>query len=285
MGRERWHRLVMSVCVWLGVLAGGAAASEAPAAAAGAPSEGSEHLQMRADEQGHLIIEDNVDLYSLSLPGRYWKCRTANQLVADAGQQGGGCAPAGGVPPGLLLVAQNRDAPAVMTLELMPKRFLMRSRDDLEKYVNGRHEMIRQRGGAGVEPGPASCSESHGMILARAVFTASGRGQKQNYLLVLHFVRPQGEDARLYQLACIAPEEDFGWLSEDFEHIIASFRFTGTASAEFFAPDAPAEKLPSVEEASAGAGCGRGYAGMILASAVVFAVYLLVRRRLSRPQI
>ena len=275
----------MWACMAAAALARCAAASEAPVPTqTGVADRAGEQLQIRADEHGHLTIEDPVNLYRMSLPGPYWKCRTARQLMTEAGRQGG-CAPAGAVPPGLLIIVQNRDAPAVMTLELLPQRFLLRGRGDLESYVNGRHELIMQRGGAGIELGTASYSEERGMIQARAEFTSSGRGQKQKYLFVLCFVRPQGEDARLYQLACMAPGEDFAWVAEDFEHMVASFRFTGAASGEFFAPDAPAEKLPKVEEASAGAACGPGYLGMIAAMGMVFAVYLLVRRRLSRSQI
>ncbi len=273
-------RPALAICVWLSVMLASAYCSEAPD-----PEVAGKYPVIRADEGGRVIVEDGANGYRLSLPGAYWQCKTASRMASEVPARG--CSGAGGaMPPGLLLVVQNKDAPAVASLELLPERFLMRGRADLENYMEQRHRLLKERGGAAVEFGPSSYSERDGMIIPRATFTVSARDQGQKYLLVHFFVRPKGEDARIYQLACIALEGDFERLREDFEHIAASFRFTGQVAAEFFVPDAPAERLPTARQPSSRVpACGGGYVGMLFAMLIVFAVYWMIRRRSSRPQV
>jgi len=275
MDRGLTWRGAAGALVCLAALAAGAYGSEVPEEPA---SEGLP--QMRTDEQGHVLVEDRANNYRLSLPGRYWECKTGAQLGEEA--QGAGCAGAGRVPAGLLVAVQHKDAHAWAYLRLAPERFLMRDGTDLESYVEARHNQFLEAAGAGCERTSSSFheDEERSMIVADATFAASVRGQAANYRIVYFFVRPEGEDARLYEMACAAPQEEFERLAGEFGHMIDSFRFTGPVAARFFAPDAPEQKLPVVEKGPSGApACGGGYMGMIVAMLAVFLVYWMLRRR------
>ena len=166
------------------------------------------------------------------------------------------------------------------SLERLPQRFLMRGKDDLRAFVDARLDALRQRAGGAVDAPLSSFVERDGMIVYRAVFSASARGQKQQFILVDYFVRPKGEDACMYQLACMAMAEDYGELEADFEHMISGFRFTGEVAAAFFEPNASPDKLPSAElPAQRRSPCGGGTSGVLFAAVLVFLIYSLLKRR------
>ena len=267
------------VCVaGLAILLAAAAAT----VAAGSEAAGSDEPVMAVQADGSLLVDDPANGCSLSLPGPYWECRARSQIASEVPSGGGGCAPAAGVPSSVLLVMRNKDARAVASLERLPQRFLMRGKDDLETYTEARRRALTERAGGGVESEPPSFAQRDGMIVYRIAF--GSEAQDQRYVLANFFVRPQGEDARIYQLVCMAASDDSGLVEPDFERMAASFRFTGEPADSFFVPDAPEDKLPSAEARRAPAApCGQGYAGMILAMAVVFVLYWLIRRRQPRP--
>jgi len=239
------------------------------------------------DEEGRLHLSDPMYYCSLTLPGSYWECKSPGQLAAET--QTGGCAPAGGgMPQGMAFILRHKDAPAAVTLRVLPQRFLMRGKDDLESFVEAQESQLKERGGGAVEFKEQTYGETDGVVWRRSLFTATGRGPTQTYLLVHFFVRPAGQDARMYQLAAMTLEETYEGrpsVREDIESVAASFRYTGELAPAFFAPDAPAEKLPTLDEpANAPGVCGGGFSGLLLAGAVVFLIYTYMRRRSSRSQ-
>ena len=235
---------------------------------------------VRTTDEREVVVEDTVNDFRLSLPGFYWECKTPGQISSERQGQGGGCSPGGQVPESLLLVVRNEDARAAASLELKGERFRMRGKQDLEEYLDRRHQMVMEQGGGAFELQDSSYTQKDGMITHRAVFTASGDRGRQKYVLVDYFVRPEGEKARVYQLACIATPEGYERLKPDFEHLIGSFEFTGQAAEGFFTPEASPAELPKVEESQGPMEqCGGGYSGMFIAAAVVFVIYMLIKKR------
>jgi len=243
-----------------------------------------------------LLFRNDENQVELRLPAPYWEIKTAEQIAAEA--PAGGCVPARGAPPGMLALISNKDAQALIYVERWPQTFLMRSKDDLENYVARWKEMFQARGGAQVEVGESSYEERDGMIAHRLEFTAPvpagggmggctprpsppEEGAKVHYLIADFFVRPAGEEARLYRISCFAREDEFERQRADFESLIDSFRFTGTVAEEFFDPTAPPEKLPSVKRDGGASACGGP--GLIVAVVVVLIVYFWFRSR-SKPR-
>jgi len=280
--RSEWAR---ACTVWIlmgtAVLAARAFGSQAPHAGPGSVEPAGGEPVVHIDEQGRVIVEDAVNQYRFSIPGAYWEYKTASQVASQAAGGGPGCAgrqPA--VTSSLLLGVNNKDARGMASLERLPQRFLMRGKDDLRAFVDARLEALRQRAGGAVDAPLSEFEERDGMIVHRAVFSASAESQGQQFILVNYFVRPKGEDAYMYQLACMAMAEDYGELEEDFEHMIAGFRFTGEVAEAFFDPNAPPEKLPSAElPAAPRSPCGGGASGMLFAAVFVFLIYSLLKRR------
>ena len=75
------------------------------------------------DAERRVAVEDLANRWRLSLPGPYWQCQTTEQIAAQA--KGQGCAGAGGLPPGLLLILGHKDAPVGGALHVLPERFLV----------------------------------------------------------------------------------------------------------------------------------------------------------------
>ena len=243
-----------------------------------------------------VLFRGEEEQVELRLPAPYWEMKTPEQLAAQA--PGGGCAPGAKAPPGMLVILQNRDAQAAARADRMPGTFLMRNEDDLETYVAQWGEMLRARGGAQLEAGEFSHDEADGVFTHRFEFTApmpaggamggcaprpaSGtEGAKVRYIIADFFVRPAGEDARLYRISCSALEEDFARQKPDFRSFIDSFRFTGEVAARFFEPNASADRLPSVKQAGGASACGGP--GLIVAVGIVLIVYFWFRSR-SKPR-
>jgi hypothetical protein len=232
-------------------------------------------------EDRRVVVQDPVNEFQLVLPAPYWETKTPGQIASErGGGAGGGCAPGQQVPESLLLVMRNEDARAAASLELKPERFRMRGREDLEDYVDERNEMVMQQGGGAFELDGSSYEQRNGLIVHQASFTASGERGRQKYVVIDYFVRPRGQKARVYQLACISTPERFEGLRKDFEHIIESFEFTGEVAEGFFTPDASPAELPEVKDRGGPLQrCGGGSYGMFIAMAVVFIVYMVLRRR------
>ena len=259
------------------VLSGEAAA---PPEGGGGSAGGAGVPEITMGEGGTVNVVDNASRCRLSLPGLYWECKTPSELLAQS--QAGGCAQ-GSAPQGLIFIIRSKDAPAVVTLRVLPRRFLMRGKDDLESYMTAQESLLKEKGGAALEFKEQSFGEVGGMVCRRALFETKGRGQTQTYLLVHYFVRPAREDAMIYQLAAMTLGDAYEEQRADIEHIVESFRFTGELAPAFFEPDAPAEKLPRPMDESPGpVACGAQYSGLFLAVGLVVLVYLYMRRRSAR---
>jgi hypothetical protein len=261
--------------------------SEVPAKAAqeaGPQGKPGQEVRVTYDAERHVVIEDLTNRFRLSLPGPYWEYRTAEQMTAQT--QGQGCTPGGRAIPGLLLMMNNKDAPAGASLQVVPQRFLMRGRQDLEDYIAREQESIRSRGRGALKFEKPAYGEEGGVINCRLAFTDPRGAQPAKYMLVSYFVRPEGEDALVYSLMSAAPEKESERQSEDFEFIVRGFRFEGKLAGEFFVPEAPAEKLPGAKPpAQPVQACGQNYWGVLAAVLIVMAVYMFMRKRLSRPGI
>jgi len=258
-----------------------------PLGASVVPGETAAPADVRKDERGCSVVTDAAHGFRLRMPAAYWECKTPAQLLAESGAQAGGCAGAsgGGVPPSLMLLVRHKDAPAAVSLELQQDRFLLRGKEDLENYMNGRLRILMERGGKALELEKSSYEERAGMIVHRAVFRAQAQDKRQKYLLVDFFVRPEGEDARLYEMACFSTEEAYADMEAEFEQFVGNFEFIGKPAATFFAPDAPLERLPSLDKLQQrGSACGGAYAGMMIAVLVVFAVYMYWTYRRKQQQ-
>jgi hypothetical protein len=252
-----------------------AEAGEAPAAA----------VRVWVDEERRVVVEDEANQYRLSVPGPYWECKMPDQL---GGAGGGGCAAR--MRPrtdGFLLSISNKDAPAAMALQVLPDRFRVRSTDDLEGYVAASQAQLRKQAGGTLNFLEQSWERREDMIVHRTSFTRTDRNITGRYVLVRYFVRPEDEDVRVFQLIAMATEDEFAWQEKDFEHVIDSFRFSGIPAAEFFEPDAPAEKLPSAQPAatsSRGPGRAKEIGGVLPGIILVLGVYWFVMRRRRKKQ-
>lgn len=271
---------IMTVCMMcvLAVCLQTASASTAPSA----EMEDRGFPDIRETSEGEVIVRDSIHKFKLRLPAPYWECKAPGQISQESGRggTGAGCSASREVPDSLLLVIRNADARAAASLELKNERFRMRGKEDLEEYVDNRHNMVMKEGGGSFNMEDAEFSERDGMIVHKTVYTASQDRGDQKYVLVDYFVRPEGGEARVYQLACIGTPEAYERLRDDFETITGSFRYTGPLADSFFTPDASAEELPSMEETEGSSDrCGGGYSGMIIAMAVVFLLYMFFRHR------
>jgi len=245
-------------------------------------------IRMWLDEERRLIVEDRANRCRLSLPAPYWECETAAQ-IAGRRASAGGCAGAPRVPLGLLFVAENKDAPAAAAGHVLPERFLLRRKEDLEGYVDALQQQFASQPGGKIEAmgseEPYMYFQPDGIAVHRSLHVKSVDSYRQVFLVVRYFVRPAGEDVLVYRLICTAPEEEFERQREDFEHMAASFEFIGDLSEEFFVDDAPAEKLPDLGATARrpGGACGQGYPGVLMAFFGVLVLYVMLRRRKRRP--
>jgi hypothetical protein len=228
-----------------------------------------------------LVVSDPASRAELSLPGGYWQCLSRSDLARQAR---GGCA--GQVPPELLLVAAHKDAPAQVVLMAGRRTFLMRSRDGLEAFIEASGaDLARQLGKAGAVE-ESSYEDRDGVIVHRFAFSTAmaSRGgaqaqQRVRGLAVDCFLRPAGEDARHYQIRCIAPEETYAQLEPEIEHIAGSFRFTGELAGEFFDAAAPPEKVLKPEDAVTPRGRSPLSSAVMVAMLALVAYLIFFRRK------
>ncbi len=268
-------RIVSGLILTLILLSGVSASSIPPS-----EIEGGESPLIRKNAQGEVVVHDPIHKFRIRLPAPYWECKSPGQISRERGGGGGlSCSSGSQVPSSLLLVVRNKDAQAVASLELQKDRFRMRGKPDLEEYVKKRQNKMMKQGGAfNVEE--SEYTQEKGMIIHRATYSATQNKGRQKYLLVDYFVRPRGQQARVYRLACVATPDAFERLKKDYESIINSFEYTGKLADSFFTPDASAGELPSVEKEGGGSGSWGGqYSGMIIAMGIVFLLYMFFRRR------
>lgn len=253
---------------------------EQPAADAGA-----------AAEPAPIVVQDPLYRIEFQLPAPYWDYADREQLAARP--QGGCAAPR--TPQDLLFVLSHKDASALGRFELGPQSFLMRNKDDLETFVAAFTEAIRSQVGD-LEEKTESYPRTENPIVHRLEFTAAARGAggcsmqrqpageqpKMRYTLVHYFVRPKGADAMVFKIFCAAPAEVFEELRPEFDFIIASLRYTGDVEAEFFAPDAPEDKVLSAKDAARSAGAARK-TNWLLPVAMILIVWMMLRRRKKAP--
>lgn len=241
-----------------------------------------------ADSERKRLVQVEAAPVELRVPASYWMAVDPDEL---AEQMSGGCTPPR-VPENLLLVLRHKDAMAEVWLVSSP-RYLMRNRDDLEEYVGGFVQAVRQQLGESMSEVSTTYAERDSLIVHRFAFSVTPRTtggcvgatqapqapEKSRFLLVDYFLRPEGEDGLHFRASCRASEEAFEALKSEFEFILSSFSFTGETAEEFFVPDAPAEKVPTADEAAEQVSVSKGQYGWILAAGAIVIIWMLLRRR------
>jgi hypothetical protein len=113
-----------------------------------------------------------------------------------------------------------------------------------------------------------------------------GGSQGPGYIIILvdYFVRPEGEDLKRYELRGYAPVDVYEQFKPEIEYLLGSVEYTGELSAEFFAPDAPAAKLPGEEAVEENPGADGGKVGFMVAAFVIAIIWMFMRRRKSQSE-
>jgi hypothetical protein len=234
----------------------------------------------------------------LRAPAAYWEAQTGKEI---AQKLQGGCGQQ--VPPDLVFVLQHRDAPAQVIITRSAKPFLMRNKDDLEAFEQGFMKAVKERVSGQVSDEESGYEERDGMVIHRYALTATpsaggggcamaaqsaGPPQKLRFVFVDYFLRPQGEDAVFYRAGCRAFAETYEKMKPEFDSVLSSIHFTGKLADQFFDPAAPVDKVPTAKQAAKEFGGGGGSSSpitaMMLAGALVLAIWLIWRRR-KQPQI
>lgn len=237
-----------------------------------------------------VAVRDPLYRVEFKLPAPYWEYMDNKALSAQAR---GGCQPPQ-VPEDLLFVFAHRDAPAGGRLELVERSYLMRDRAALEDYMEARMAALSSQVGGVMQDVETSYKVEPGMITHRVAFSAAARGPGgcapakaaadaplMRYVIEHHFVRPEGADALLFTMFSYAPADVFEGLKPEFDLILGSFRYTGETAAEFFAPDAPEDKLLTPADADKGTRKGSNW---MLPVAMIFIVWMMFRRKKRKPE-
>ncbi len=249
-------------------------------------------LAAPAEEQKEatgLTVSNPAHSIEFRLPAPYWEAYDRGELSE---RFEGGCA-GRRLPENLLYVASHKDAPCQVLIFTGNQRFLMRNRDDLEAFVDASVEAVTERLGSGGELKNREYGELDGMITHRLAFTAPVRGgpgcpaagggggetSVMRYLFVYYFVRPAGEDAFRFEARCFAPVDPYDELEPEIELLVSSFRYTGETAESFFDADAPAEKVPTAEEARESTGEDGGIPGWLIAAGLIVIIWMLMRRK------
>jgi len=240
-----------------------------------------------ADAPTAAVVRDPLYRLEFALPARFWRHVDNEELSAEARKTPGGCAPPPQVPDNLLFMFTHSDAPVLGRVELAERAFLLRNRTGLEEYVDARIEAIASQAGGAMQDRQVSYAEQPGAIVHRLDFTvpaAPGRGgcvpsgarPAMRYSIVHHFVRPAGADCLLFVLSCFGPADAFARLEPEVGLIVESFRYTGELQTEFFAPDAPEERLLTAADAAPARPGGFNW---LMPVAVAMLVWMMLRRR------
>jgi len=265
------------LCISLVALLFGAA----PAAAAQQP------------EPPGIAVTDQSNRIEFRMPAPYWDHDDRQEL---AERISGGCT-GRQLPPGLLHVATHKDAGAFVQLNEGSRRFLMRDRKDLETFVSGTVQAVTDQISKSGEVLATEWEQREGMIIHRFSFKAAvggaggcmapgggsgGQQKTMRWLFVDFFLRPEGEDAVNYQMRCMAPDDVFEALRPEMDFIVSSFHYTGALAEDFFVPDAPADKVPTAEEAAESVKADGGLPTWVMLGGLLLVIWMLMRRKKAK---
>jgi hypothetical protein len=275
--------------VLLGLLCVGVAA--AAGGASGGDGAAEEKKQTEAAEEEAGVFRSEDEPVQVTVPSGEWEKLTSEDLQRGSP---GGCLPAAGPRPGLLVVIRKPEKRVLGTVSRLPRDFLMRNEDDLRSFLDRMEEEIVKRGGEGTEVLSAELTRRDGVFVHRMEFRAQqqrgpggcaamspskGQAPEMHYVVRDYFVRPQGEKARIYRVGTTAPAESFDEYAEDLETFGESFQFTGDRAESFFEPGASEDQLPTVPEP--GGGCGAFESpGLLVFAAVIVVFWWWFRRRM-----
>jgi len=295
--RAVWRLLLVPVAFGAaGVLGVAGVASESPAETpvATAPEGVAAGAGPEVEPAAGLVRRDEANKVEIVLPAPYWRFYPRSEL-ADMGR--GGCGGRPELPPELICAVGHNDAPCVVQCARRPGSYLMRSREDLEAFVEERLAAIKKQLGDRMEiVEPSTYSEVAGATVHRVAFSvpagggaggcapaaaAEGDGNKMVNLLVNYFMRPVGQDALHYEVNCVAPEAVFEKLKPEVDFIVSHFRYAGETvpAAEFYVPDAPEEKLLTAEDAREDVTPRRRGSPLTFVMLAAVLVWMLWRRR------
>lgn len=264
--------------------------------AADAPPAPAPAAEKPAQPQGPgSVVTSPENRLQIRLPAPYWEALTAQEV---ARHMQGGCN-RGQVPPDLVFVVHDRDALTQVLVTRSDRSFLMRDKNDLEAFEKAFMEAEQKQLGEKASDVESGYEERDGMIVHRFAVTAApspGGGcamasqrqaapQKLRFVFVDYFLRPEGEDALYYRASAAAPLETYQELKPEFDFILANVQFTGKLADQFFAPDAPAEKVPTAKQAAKSVGGSNPVQGWMLAAGMIVVIWLLLRRRRRQPQV
>jgi hypothetical protein len=257
---------------------------------AGAPAAAGVAAAAPAGGPQPVVVRDPLYRLEFELPAPYWRAMDNRALAAEAQKAPGGCAPPQQVPDNLLFVFTDNDAPVLGRLELAERSFLLRDKAGLEAYVDARMAAIASQVGGSMQEPTSAYTMDRGLITHRIDFTAGGGGggcapgarggPAMRYAIVHHFVRPKGADALLFVMYCYAPVDVFERLKPEIDFIIDSFHYTGEVDAEFFALDAPEDKLLTAKDAAKGK---QGGFNWLMPVALAAIIWLMLRRKKQKP--
>jgi hypothetical protein len=238
-------------------------------------------------------VQDPLYRLEFKLPAPYWRYYDPKQV---ASQMPPGCT-SPRMSPNLLFVVNHEDAVANVWGERLGRTFLVRSKDELEAYVNAFVASVRAQAGGEVQDFSQSYSDIENPIVHRFEFTAPQRSgapcgappaanapARMHYLFLHFFVRPKGADAMAFRVFCAAPADVFEALRPEFEYIVGSLRYAGEVDAQFFAPDAPQDKLLTPKDAQQSGGKS-ALSGFLFPAGLVIIIWMMLRRKKKQPAV
>ncbi len=243
-----------------------------------------------AQQEQAFSVTDRASGLELKFPGAWWEVSTRMDL---AKRGGGGCA-APQVPDNVLLLCQHQDAPLQLACIRGTDPFLMRNREDLEKFVAAVNEAMARQVGETMQVVEDEYDERDGMFLHRFLFTVvpSGGGggcaprpqqgdqpEKVSCLYVDYFLRPADSDARNFRIICYAPTPAFEEFRPEIDYITSNLTYTGELAQDFFVADAPQEKVPTAEQAEESVQQRRGGSSMWFIVGLMVLIWFMFRRK------
>jgi hypothetical protein len=264
------------------------------AAVAGA-QEAAGPTPAEAESPAPVLVSVPGEQVECRLPGPYWAHSTREELLDETP---GGCT-GPRVPANLVFLLNHKDAEASAWCERVARRFLMRNEDDLESFVSGFIEGIQAQARGTVLSANSSFPDAPapGVILHRyelSIAASQGTGcagpgaggrpsEPMRYVFQHYLVRPRDQDALAFRVFAAAPTEAFEALAPELEYILNSVRYTGATEEEFFAPDAPEEKVLTAKEASRAVSGGQGRFNWLLPVGMVLLIWFFLRRKKQQP--
>ena len=220
------------------------------------PDEATGEKQSEQESQGERTYTDEKEQARVTIPAGEWKMVTPENMD----EQGGGCMPARGAPEGFIVTTHLPESRVVASVTRRPKEYLARNEEDLRTFAAQMKDVVSKKGGEGTKIISSELAKKDDTWVHTLEFSApsgplGGCGalggadapKRMHYRLWDYFIRPEGKDARLYRIGTATPEGEYENYRETFQSFAESFEFTGNRADEFFAPDAPEEKLPTVD--------------------------------------